>query len=116
MATRVKIMSICCDDGEVEIWRAEHMPTKKIQTCTVCGAKITGVHFAYMFGYAGELLATLVVRACCDEHMESLEEALCRTEERLTPCPKGIDAMKVWEDINTNFAEQGMMMHIGILP
>lgn len=107
MPTEVRIKSIQCGDGMLDIWRVDHMPSKRKHHCKICGATIQGIHFAYKFKYRNELLAHLVVRACCEEHQEGLEEALSSIEEILDCCPNGVDDTIVWQCINRVFSQQG---------
>lgn len=110
MSVNMRVLSVLCDDGELVIYRAEHMPSHKTHKCSICGARIRGAHFAYQFKNHEELFAILVVRACCDEHKEALEEALAGIEDALCDCAKGIDSATVWNQINQAFLENGITL------
>lgn len=112
MPTEVIIKSIPCSDGMLDILRVDHMQSKRKHHCQICGANIQGVHFAYKFKYRNELLAHLVVRACCEEHQEALEEALASIDEILDCCPKGADDTIVWRCINRILNQQGFSIKL----
>lgn len=109
MTRELVVARIQCQKGTLEIWRAEHIPSRRAHHCAVCGAKIEGTYFAYKFKYAGGDLATLVVRACCDEHMCDLEVALAKLEETFEEdCKERI--VDVWETINDIFYKHGIFI------
>lgn len=111
-----QVMSIRCEEGVLEILRADHLPTHKDHECAVCGKRISVPHFAYLFKFQDSCIARLVVRACCNEHREKLEEALAVIELELTDPPEILNVSTVWKLVKKTFREHGINApHLQIL-